>query len=154
MTDIYDIKANMLWLPFDIIFSLLFIIFFIIFYIILNKYFNKEEKENVDILQCNMSTEKENKDYLEILKNIEENYVWSQSEIFYAKLDEVLRDFLEEKQEIPISKMTFEEIKSLNLEIGLEKLIKKIYFREFDKNISDNIDSRKEVLEEVRTLVK
>lgn len=41
MTDIYDIKTNLLWLPINIFYSIIFIICFILFYVILSKYLNK-----------------------------------------------------------------------------------------------------------------
>jgi len=132
---------------------LVFVLFYIFFYVILNKYLNKDKEKKVELLHCNSSTKKEEINYINILKNIEEKYLASSKEIFYSKLSELIRLFLEEKQEKPISKMTFEEIRSLNLEKNIENIIKDIYFKEFQKYIEDNEELRKKILEEVRSLV-
>lgn len=153
MNDIYDIKANILWLPINLFYSLVFVLFYIFFYVILSKYLNKDKEKKVKMLHCNISTKKEEINYINILKNIEEKYLTSSKEIFYSKLSQLIRLFLEENQKKPISKMTFEEIKSLNLEKNIENIIKDIYFKEFQKDIEDNEELRKKVLEEVKSLV-
>jgi hypothetical protein len=105
----------------------------------------------VDILQCKKS--KENKDYLDILKNIEEKYINGKSVIFYPKIDNIIRDFLKHKNSIDITKMTFDEIKYLKLDEKIENLIKNIYFREFNQNLDDNLDLRKEILEKIKDII-
>lgn len=153
MTDIYDIKQNILWLPIDLFYSVVFVLFYIFFYIILSKYLNKDKVLKEEIIEKESIT-KGKVDYIEILEEIKNKYLNSSKEIFYSKLSEVIRLFLEENQEKPISKMTFEEIKSLNLEKNIENIIKDIYFKEFQKDIEDNYELRKKVLDEVKSLVK
>lgn len=152
MTDIYDIKANILWLPIDIFYSIIFLFFYIFFYLILNKYFSKNKEKNTEIFQLNISTQKEKIDYLEFLQNIEENYLNSEKSIFYSKLSEIIRLFLEEKLGKAISKMTFDEIKDLNLEKNLESILKNIYFKEFKREVEDDINSRESIILKVKKL--
>jgi hypothetical protein len=104
-----------------------------------------EKKEEIE----NIKT-----DYLIIIKEIENIFINSKAEIFYAKLDEILRIFLEEKKNISISNLTFEEIKSINLEKNIENLIKDIYFMEFNQNLNDSLDLRNNILEKLKLIIK
>jgi hypothetical protein len=50
--------------------------------------------------------------------------------------------------------MTFEEIKNLKLKQNLKDLIKKIYFKEYAKQIEDNNEIRKQLILDVKGLIK
>ena len=142
MNDIYDIKANLLWLPIDIFYSFLYIIFLAILFFVFIKY--QERKKEVKTLV------KEKIDYLKALKEINLN---SSKEVFYSKISVVLRDFLEEKLSKPISKMTLNEIKNLSLEGTIEKVVENIYFKEFKRETEDNLDVREKIFEKVKNLL-
>lgn len=148
MTDIYDIKANILWFPIDIFYSFLYIVFCIIIFLSLKYMLDKKTKlEDIDFLKEDL---KEKIDYLKLLLEIDPNI---KKEEFYSKISLILRDFLEEKLQKPVSKMTFKEIKDLYLERHIEDMIWSIYFSEFKKEIEDSLEFREKILDEVKDLL-
>jgi len=147
MNDIFDIKSNILWWPIDFFYSFLYIIFFIIFFFLIKKFSKKPEKI-LEVVEKKFEPEKIN--FSELLKKISFE---DTKEKFYSKISFILKNFLEEKNLKPISKMTFKEIKNLNLEKNLENLIKEIYFSEFKKDTDDNLELRKKIFEEVKNLI-
>lgn len=153
MNDIYDIKDTLLWLPINITNSLIFIVFIIVLFFILKYLLKKEEK--IEEIQEEVVEKAEVKDYIDILKEFEENYMYSQSEVFYSKLLEIVREILDEKENKSISKMTFEEINNLNIDNLIKNLIKEIYFKEYMEYVThDNHEYRKELIEKVLLIIK
>lgn len=148
MTDIYDIKANILWFPIDIFYSFLYIIFFIVIFLLLKYMLNKKTLWEDNNKLNEVLNEKI--DYLKLLLEIDPNI---KKEEFYSKISLILRDFLEEKLQKPISKMTFKEIKDLLLEKHTEDLVASIYFSEFKKEIDDSSQFREKILDEVKALL-
>lgn len=147
MTDIKDI---MLWIPVNIINSLLFIIFVFSLYFFWKYLSNKPiiiEEEEIII-------PKEVIDYKKLINIFEEKYLKENKEIFYSKLSEILKNYLEDKKTINISKMTFSEINKLDLNNNILELIKNIYFKEYAKEIEDNVEIRKILIKEVKNIIK
>lgn len=153
MTDIYDIKTILLWMPFSIIYSLIYI-FLIIWIYFLSKYLNKNKLNKKEIKIDYVQKIKENVDYENIFRKLEKDYKELKPNIFYKNLSYIVRWYLEQEKNINnISKMTFEEIQKLKLGNEKEKLIKKIYFNEFRENINDNEEIRKKILREIEILI-
>lgn len=152
MNDIFDIKNNLLWLPFSFFISIFFIICLSLVYFILNYLKNNKAKnKKVEIV-------KEEKEIIKIdfqkeLSYLEENYLEIKTSLFYKKVSSLIRDFMEQEKNIKdISKMTLSEIKKLNLDSYLENLIKHIYFNEYlDK---ENPEEKKEIIIEMKKIIK
>ena len=151
MTDIYDIKDLVLGYPFSLIYSFIFILFIFILYfvykIILN---NKDKTPEINDKQV---IKKQIKDYNMIIKNFEDVFMESNTDIFYSGLLEILREILENKLYENISKMTFEEIWNLDLDSWLKSLIKSIYYKEYTKQVEDNRAIRFELISKVKKIV-
>jgi hypothetical protein len=93
------------------------------------------------------------KNYKELINNFEKKYLEEKTDIFYSKLSEILKEFLEERENKNISKMTFNEINKLNLEENIKNLIKNIYFKEYKQSFEDNNEIRKNLIEEVKKII-
>lgn len=148
MNDIHDIKTNLLWFPIDITYSIIFIIFIVILFL-LYKYLNREKEFNI-------LEEKEiiiEKDFINILVEFEKNFIDINSDIFYSKLLDILRDIYYKNEHKNIESMTFDEINKLNLDKDLNELIKSIYYKEYAKDIDDNNDLRKEYITKVKQII-
>jgi hypothetical protein len=153
MNNINDIKPIMLWIPINIEYSLIFVIFIVILYFVYKYLVNFKPKEVV-----NKIPDIENLDYMQQYKkdlnNLEKNYLEISKEIFYSKLSKILRWILELKGQKNISKMTLEEIDKLNINNKLKEVIQNIYFKEYAKEIKDSIEIRKNLIQEVKKLIK
>jgi len=153
MKDIYDIKPLESLFPINIVYSLIFV-FFIIFlyliYYILNKDFNKKQET---FNKINFERKISREEFFTVINKFEEKYLSKNSEIFYSKLIEILKEILKQKTKKDISKLTFNEINKLNLDKNLTNLIKNIYFKEYAKNIEDSEEVRKELVERVREVI-
>lgn len=112
------------------------------------KKFLKKPEKILEVVEKKFEPEKIN--FSELLEKISFE---DHKEKFYSQISFILKNFLEEKNLKPISKMTFKEIKNLHLEKNLENLIEWIYFSEFKKNIDDNLEIRKKIFEEVKNLI-
>jgi hypothetical protein len=83
----------------------------ILFY--LYKYYSNKTKIEPEIIEIK---KREKIDYINILSKIENKYINSSKDIFYSKILEILKLYLEEKENKSISKMTFGEINKLKLD--------------------------------------
>ncbi len=146
MTDIYDIKTNILWTPINIFYSILYILFFIIIVFLLKYLYSKKDVNKKEILII-----KEKIDYNKILENIDINI---SKEKFYKELSFIIKWFLEEEIKKPISKMTFKEIKKIWLEKDIENLIKNIYYKEYQKDFYDNLEIREKIIKDISKIIK
>lgn len=147
MIDIFDIRGNILWLPFDFVYIILYALFLLFLYFIFRYLDNKKV---ISLTQIDNSLyEKEQINYLFLLENIDINL---EKNIFYSEIISIFRDFLDEKIWKNISNMTFSEIKNLSLEENIESLICSIYFKEYKSEIEDNIELRKKILNEVKLI--
>ena len=150
----------MTWLPINIIFSLIFILFLIWLYF-LWKFFRPPltppykggglektpllSKEGQGVVPINLKS---------ILEKFEKKYINSDKEIFYSKLSEILKYFLKQEKNIDISKMTYIEFSKINLDNKILNLLKNIYFKEYAKEIIDSEEIRKNLILEIKKLIK
>ena len=151
MTDIYDIKDVLLSFPINITYSLVYLIFLLILYFIYKNIINKNDEK---IIESVREIIKPKKDYLDILENFNKNYLDKNEKIFYSKLLYILREILENKWEKNISKMTFKQINNLDLSNNLKNLVKSIYYKEYMKDIEDNKEIRKKLIEDIKKIIK
>jgi len=151
MTDIYDIKDVLLSFPINITYSLVYLIFLLILYFIYKNIINKNDEK---IIESVREIIKPKKDYLDILENFKKNYLDKNEKIFYSKLLYILREILENKWEKNISKMTFKQINNLDLSNNLKNLVKSIYYKEYMKDIEDNKEIRKKLIEDIKKIIK
>jgi len=115
---------------------------FIIILILINNYFFKKSKKQEEKIVIKKVILKEKTDYNKLLNEIEKRYIDSDPEVFYSHISEIIRLILDEKEKKNISNMTFDEINRLNINIKIKDLIKKIYFKEYAKDIDDNKNIR------------
>jgi len=150
MKDIYDIKDVLLGFPINFVYSIIIIIFILILFIVY-KYILKQSND----LNIYKETPKEviKKDFKKILRDFENSFLEKDKSIFYSNLIEILREILEEKWNKNISKMTLDEISSLNITEENKLLIKSIYFKEYMKEIEDNKDIRLKFINNISKLI-
>ncbi len=153
MTDIYDIKSIILWNFINIYYSILYIIFVIILYFIFKKFFVKKKFKKPHPNPLLQEREKDF-DFEKKLKDFEKIFLNKNSEIFYSKLIEILKEILQNSWIKNISKMTFEEINNLKIKQNLKDLIKQIYYKEYKLKIKDSEEIRKNLISEVKKLIK
>jgi len=147
VTEIHDIKDNIIGTPFNSTNSISFIIFLLFLFFIFLLYWKKDKKSELP------KKEKVNIDFNKLINEFEIKFSNLSKDLFYSKILEILKLFLEEKKWKPFTKMTFKEIKSLKLDKKLENLIEWIYFKEFKKEIDDSEESRKLLFLEVKKLI-
>ncbi len=153
MTDIYDIKDLLLWFPLNIFNTIIFLLFlFFIFF--LDKIFFK--KKNIKIVKKIKKGEVivKKTDFNKILSNFEKKYLDKDFQIFYSKLAYILKEIIKQKENKDVSKMTFKEIEKFSLDNDLKNLIKQIYFREYSKDLDDNVEIRKSLINKVKKYLK
>jgi len=151
MTDIYDIKDVLLSFPINITYSLVYLIFLIILFIIYKNLINKNDEK---IIELTNEIIRPKKNYYEILEDFKKDYLDKNEKIFYSKLLYILREILEYKWEKNISKMTFKQINNLDLSNNLKNLVKSIYYKEYMKDIEDNKEIRKKMIEDIKKIIK
>lgn len=143
MTDIFDIKPNVLPFLFDINYSFIYIIFIILIFIFLflkSKKIPDYEIENIYFTE-------EKIDFNELFQSIEKHHISSSNVIFYQKVKSLLVLFLEYKTKNHISQMTLSELNQFNFPKEWKELFKEIYFRQYEKIIKDdNEEYRKNLL--------
>ena len=144
-----DIFWVVLYNPVDYITTGILLVVLILLYILLGKMKVKPKQEIVQ----EIVEEVKQKDYKKIIKDFEKKYIESPKDIFYKKLAWILKEILEEAGAKDISKMTLKQINTLKLKSNLKELIKQIYFKEYAKNISDNLDLRKNYIKEIKKLI-
>ena len=147
VTEIHDIKDNIIGTPFNSTNSISFIIFLLFLFFIFLLYWKKDKKSELP------KKEKVNIDFNKLINEFEIKFSTLSKDLFYSRILEILKLFLEEKKWKPFTKMTFKEIKSLKLDKKLENLIEWIYFKEFKKEIDDSEESRKLLFLEVKKLI-
>lgn len=148
-----DINPIMTWLPVNIFYSIIFIFFVILLYF-LWKYLEKNKSKN--FIEKNIIKEEkiEKINFKEILYNFEKKYLTANKEIFYSKLAEILKYFLKQEKNIDILKMTYKEFSKINLDNKILNLLKNIYFKEYSQNIEDSEEVRKNLILEIKKLIK
>lgn len=152
MTDIYDIKQNLLWMPINFLYSIFFLIF-IIFLYFFYKFLEKRKNYKKKSTEISKPLIVKEIDFIKILDNFEKKYLQENKENFYSKLLQILREIYKYKNKEDIWKLTFDEINKLNLDQNLKKLIKNIYFKEYSRDIEDDEEIRKNLILEVREII-
>ncbi len=150
MTDIYDIKWLLLWDYMNLTFSLIFIVIFIISYFLL--FYRKKETKVEQKIIVEPIKHKEI-DYDKLVNELENNILNYNEEVFYHKIDKILRLYIFQKWYKNIESLTLEELNKLNLDNIFINLFKNIYFKEYAENIKDNLELRKEYLQRIKDLV-
>jgi len=148
MTDIYDIKGIVLWLPINILYSLIILLVFIIAYWFVFKVSKKQIKQEIIIVE---EPKIKNIDFEKLIEDLEENIQIYKTDEFYHKLDKILRLYLSNKKRIyNIEELTLKEVEQLDLDSVFIDILKNIYFKEYAKDIEDSLNTRKKYLEKMR----
>lgn len=142
MTDIFDIKDFFLWDGFSYINTLIILVVFIwlVSFFVFVK--NKKNKIKNDFIE-----QKENEilDFKAMLWIFEEKYYYLDSINFLKEINHIFRLFLEqEKWYKNFSKLTLEEIISLDLQKDHISFLKDLYFKEYREQFLDQ-DEKKEI---------
>ena len=148
MTDIYDIKGIVLWLPINILYSLIILLVLIIAYWFVFKVSKKQIKQEIIIVE---EPKIKNIGFKQLIEDLEKNIQIYNTEEFYHQIDKILRLYLSNKKWIQnIEKLTLKEVEQLNIDSSFIDILKSIYFKEYAKDIEDSLDTRKEYLEKIR----
>ena len=156
MNDIYPQKDFLLWsiLSKISIYFLFIVITLIILFNFLDKKYKQYLKKQKLLKELNKPVIKKKINYNKLFKILEEKFLNEKKEIFYSKTSEVFRIFLDDKIENWLSKKSFLEVKKCeNIDEKLINIYEKIYFPEYNTT-EDNIEERKELLEEIKKIVK
>jgi len=146
MTDIYDIKAIIFWVPINILYSLIILLILIIAYWFLFKTTKKQEVIEFKIPEI--------RKIYHLIEDLEENIQTYKTDEFYHQLDKILRLYLSNKKRIHnIEELTLKEMEQLDLDSVFIDILKNIYFKEYAKDIEDNLNVRKEYLEKLKNLI-
>jgi len=148
MTDIYDIQGIALNFPINLKSTIFLILFFIFSYFLIKKYFLEEDKNNKNYEKIEKKIKKI--DFNKIFSDFEKNFFDAEKNIFYWKLSEILRKIIFEKEKKDVSAMTFDEINSLKIPENLKNILKRIYFKEFQKDFEDWDKIRKNIFSDVK----
>ncbi len=149
MTDIFDIKNNLLGYPINIYYSLAYILIFFILFFLLKKFLQKDKKDEF----ITKKQEEKKINFIEVLDLIKDKYLDEKKEIFYFKLWEFIRWFLEKKYSKNISKLTYKELQNLQIDENEKDIFWKIYFKEFMKSFEDSKEKRLNIIEDVRKII-
>jgi hypothetical protein len=90
--------------------------------------------------------------YSKLLKEIEKKYIEEKKDIFYNKLSEVFRIFLDDKISPWLSKKSLKEAKQSIKDTYIIEIYEKIYFPEYD-TINDSKNERLELLSTIKNLI-
>lgn len=150
MTDIFDIKDFFLWDWFSYIntFIILIVFIWLISFFVFVK--NKKNKIKNDFIE-----QKENEilDFKAMLWIFEEKYYYLDSISFLKEINHIFRLFLEqEKWYTDFSKLTLEEIISLDLQKDHISFLKDLYFKEYREQFLDQ-DEKKEIFDNLLKII-
>lgn len=158
MKDINDIKWPKSFFNFSFWFIPIFLVFlfFIGFYYLLKYYFMWKEEKNMN-KEVEIKREKSKTDYFkDKLKHIEKNIETYDKSEFFALINDFLREFLEYKWLNHARNMTFKELESHKnlIDLDLFRIIKDTYFYEFMEEEDEWKIDKKEILSEIKKLIK
>ena len=148
MTDIYDIKPLLLWIPINLVYSLIILIILIIAYLLIFR-----KKENKIVIQEKIEEKVIDIDYKSLITDLEKNIEKYDQETFYHKIDKILRLYLAGKWYKNIKSLTLKELENLQLDTIFIDLLKSIYFKEYANNLEDSISIRKEYIEKLKKML-
>ncbi len=153
MKDIYWLKWNMYWKIvskesiYFLFISLLALLLYLLYQKILNKYLYTQKSLEI-------KTPKKPVNYLSMINYFEKKYLESKKEIFYSKLSQIFREYLDEKIENWLSNKSFSELKeNKKIKKDLLNIYEKIYFPEYN-NLSDSIEERTKILTQLKQKLK
>ncbi|MDD3646483.1 MAG: BatD family protein [Candidatus Gracilibacteria bacterium] len=149
MSDVYDIKRNLFGFPINLVLSFFYLIFFVVVYVLYNFYIKQRETKSTK--QAKEIIEKKEIDFIALLNKLEKNHIDIEKEVFYRKLGDIIRLYLDNKIVEGLSTKTLRELKD-SIDSQLYALIEKVYFLEYDGK-QDSIENRKEVLKEFKRIV-
>ena len=142
----YDIKPLLNEEPFNLFYTTIFIIIWLFVYWVLfikNKNTQTTKQEYKNIYQPNF-----NKEIEDLNQNIN-----LPAEIFYKKLNKILKDIIYFKSWKNVSNLTYQEIEKLDLDDMFKDLLKSTYFKEYAPLIEDNPDIRKKYINNLKILI-
>lgn len=150
MVDIYDIKYKIFELFFPITYTIfIFLIVFILFYFFVLKIFFNEEKNTKKeevIIKIDKIKEK--------LKYLEDNIESLNRSIFYKEVDRLIRNIIfRDTKNTNIFFATLSEIKNIFWDEDFYLIFKKNYFLIFDDKENDNLEVRKEILQNIKNQI-
>ncbi len=150
MTDIFDIKDFFLWDWFSYIntFIILIVFIWLISFFVFVK--NKKNKIKNDFIE-----QKENEilDFKAMLWIFEDKYYYLDSISFLKEINHIFRLYLEqEKWYTDFSKLTLEEIVSLDLKKDHISFLKDLYFKEYREQFLDQ-DEKKEIFDNLLKII-
>lgn len=150
MTDIFDIKDFFLWDWFSYIntFIILIVFIWLISFFVFVK--NKKNKIKNDFIE-----QKENEilDFEAMLWIFEDKYYYLDSISFLKEINHIFRLYLEqEKWYTDFSKLTLEEIVSLDLKKDHISFLKDLYFKEYREQFLDQ-DEKKEIFDNLLKII-
>jgi len=143
MSDIYDIKSNIININDFIFLNIIYIFIFIMLFFIFKIYKNKKRK----ITQV----QKKKPNYKSILQKIEKEYIEKDKDVFYAELSKFVRLYLDIQKQGNLSTKTLEELEN-KIDLDLYDILKKIYFSEYNKE--ERKDNRQQILNELKEYIK
>lgn len=153
MTDINDIKTIIFWFIYSYKYLILFIfiLFIVFYYYLLTKYFKKENlKEKTIEKKEEIIEENELKNKLLELEN-DINIL--PREIFYDEILNILKDLTYKNfKDENIYTSTLKELKE-NYNLEYYYIFKEAYFHQFNENLEDNYDIRKNIIEETKKVL-
>lgn len=128
------------------------ILFFVILLIIFiyKKIKNNNKKE---IKKIEETPKEEEFNLLEEIKKIEEN-IEDEKNIFYSKINNLIRKYIFKIYNIDIYKLSYKEVEdkyAKNINLDLLEIYKNTYYFEFN-NLEDNIEKRKEILIDLKKI--
>jgi len=142
----YDIKPLLNEEPFNLFYTTIFIIIWLVVYWLLfikNKNTQTTKQEYKNISKPNFNKE---------IEDLTQNTNLS-AEIFYKKLNKILKDIIYFKSWKNVSNLTYQEIEKLDLDDMFKDLLKSTYFKEYAPLIEDNPDIRKKYINNLKILV-
>lgn len=150
MTDIFDIKEFFLWWAFSYINTIIVIVFFVwlIFSIIFIK--NKKSKIKNDFIE---QKESDIFDFKSMLKLFEEKYYYLDSKDFLKEINHIFRLYLEQEKWYDwFSKMTLDQIVSLELDKEYISFFKDLYFKEYREQFLEQ-DEKKAIFDNLLKII-
>lgn len=130
-----------------LIFWLLILIIYFIFRKILNKYILINNKTTL------VREKKKIINYNVLLKNIEKKYISADKYIFYWKIWDFYRLFIDNKLQKWFSKKSLNEIKKdKNIDISIIEMYEKIYYPEYN-NMWDKLEDRWKIIQDIKKII-
>lgn len=149
---IKDIKENMKVPLLHYGLTLLVIILaWVLTYLYLYKNKKREEQEDVND-QKDISLPKKEINYKKMIKQVEEKWIESKKEVFYAKLGNIFRSYISQKIDSDFETKTLQEAKNVVDEEYYE-MLQKLYYPEYNTQ-KDTQEERKWLIKELLQLCK